>query len=52
MMIYRKERFSAMDNELETKVNRFIKAALPYIMMGGGLGLLLSLGGLNPSGGT
>jgi hypothetical protein len=47
---YRKERFSAMDNELETKVNLFLKAALPYIMIGGGLGLLLSLGGINTSG--
>jgi hypothetical protein len=39
-----------MENEFDKKLNIFIKAALPFILMGGGLGLLFSIGGVNPSG--
>lgn len=39
-----------MENEFDKKLNIFLKAALPFILMGGGLGLLFSIGGVNPSG--
>jgi hypothetical protein len=39
-----------MENEFDIKLNTFIRAALPFVLMGGGLGLLFSIGGANPSG--
>jgi hypothetical protein len=39
-----------MENEFDKKLNALLRAALPFILMGGGLGLLFSLGGANPSG--
>jgi len=39
-----------MENKFDKKLNIFIKMALPFVLMGGGLGLLFSIGGANPSG--
>jgi len=39
-----------MENKFDKKLILFVKAALPFVLMGGGLGFLFSIGGTNPSG--
>ena len=39
-----------MENDSQNKINVLVKTAAPYVMIGCGIGLLISIGGAGPTG--